>query len=152
MAKTILQNRLAVLDAKHRRTSTVKRLRDFFGLAKVNKIRKKEGISIIFENDSQKESRTLSFINRMQTTVYVREQTEREKIGVDKAIRMFTEYSMFLSDSQGSLELILKNNSEADRNNVSEEERNLIASKLKECFLASHPGYKEPVIQLKLDF
>lgn len=152
MAKTILQNRLAVLDAKHRRTSTVKRLRVFYGWAKVNKIRKKEGISIIFENDSQKESRTLSFINRMQTTVYVREQTEREKIGVDKAIRMFTEYSMFLSDSQGSLELILKNNSEADRNNVSEEERNLIASKLKECFLAAHPGYKEPVIQLKLDF
>lgn len=152
MAKTILQNRLAVLDAKHRRTSTVKRLRVFYGWAKVNKIRKKEGISIIFENDSQKESRTLSFINRMQTTVYVREQTEREKIGVDKAIRMFTEYSMFLSDSQGSLELILKNNSEADRNNVSEEERNLIASKLKEYFLASHPGYKEPVIQLKLDF
>lgn len=152
MANSILQNRLSALDAKCRKSSTTKRLRVFYGWAKVNKIRRKEGISVIFENDYQKEERTLRFINRMQTTVYVRDQTEQEKIGIEKAIRSYTEYSEFLSDFQDSLELTLRNNYEADCNNVSEEERLLIASKLKESFLAAHPDYREPIIQLKLDF
>lgn len=149
MNKSILQNRLSALDLQYRRSSIPKRLLVFYGWTKINKIRKKEAISVIFENDSQKESRTLSFINRMQTTVYVRDQTEGEMIGIDKSIRMYTEYSVFLSDHQGSLELALRNNSEADSKNVSEEERNLISSKLRKSYLESHAGYKEPAVQLK---
>ena len=131
-----------------------KRLRVFYGWAKVNKMRKKEAISVIFENDNQRDERTLRFVNRMQNTVYVRDQTERERIGIEKAICMFTEYSIFLSDKklQGSLELALKCNSESDRNNVSEDERELIASKLRESYLDTHPGYKEPIIQTQLNF
>lgn len=155
MTKSLLQTRLSALDEKNRykRTAkTNKRLRVFYGWAKVNKIRKKEAISVVFENNSQREERTMRFINKMLDVVYVREQTDNEKIGVEKAVRMFTEYSVFLNDKrvQGSLELALKYNSESDSNNVSEEERELIASKLRESYLATHPGYKEPTIQLQL--
>lgn len=151
MTKSILQHRLAALDSKYRKSSASLRLRVFYGWAKVNKIRKKEAISVIFENGTQKEERTMSFVKRMQTTVYVRDQTEDEKKGVENAIRMYTEYSVYLSEQEGSLELALQTNSDADRHNVSEEERNLIANKLRKSFLDSHPGYKEPTIQLKLD-
>lgn len=151
MTKSILQHRLAALNSKYRKSSNPLRLRVFYGWAKVNKIRKKEAISVIFENGTQKEERTMSFVKRMQTTVYVRDQTEDEKKGIENAIRIYTEYSVYLSEQDGSLELALHTNSDADRHNVSEEERNLIASKLRESFLDSHPGYKEPTIQLKLD-
>lgn len=155
MVKSLLQTRLSALDEKHRckRTAnTNKRLRVFYGWVKVNKIRKKEAISVVFENDSQREERTMHFINKMLDVVYVREQTDNEKIGVENAVRMFTEYSVFLNDKrfQGSLELALKYNSESDSNNVSKEERELIATKLRESYLATHPGYKEPTIQLQL--
>ncbi len=154
MAKTILQNRLASLDAKYKRKPVNKRLRVFYGWCRVNKIRKKEAISVVFENDCQREERTMSFINKMLDVVYVREQTDNEKIGVENAVRMFTEYSVFLNEKkfQGSLELALKYNSEADKNNVSQEERDLIREKLREFYLSSHPCYKEPVIQLEIDF
>lgn len=154
MAKSILHNRLDTLDAKYKRRPIDKPLRVFYGWCRVNKIRKKEAISVFFENDSQREERTMKFIRRMMDVVYVREQTDNEKIGVEKAVRMFTEYSVFLNEKkfQGSLELALKYNSEADKNNVSQEERDIIREKLREFYLSSHPGYKEPEIQLEIDF
>lgn len=84
--------------------------------------------------------------------VYVREQTEGEKIGVESAIRMFTEYSVFIDDKKfkGSLQMALLYNSEADKNNISLEERNLIMQKLREHYLSANPGYKEPIIQQEL--
>lgn len=154
MAKSILQNRLSNLDAKYKRKPINKPLRVFYGWCRVNKIRKKEAISVVFENDSQREERTMKFIKKMMDVVYVREQTDNEKIGVENAIRMFTEYSVFLSEKkfQGSLELALNYNSDADKNNVSQEERDVIREKLREHYLSTHPGYKEPVIQLEIDF
>ncbi len=152
--KSILQNRLASLDAKYKRKVSNQRLRVFYGWAKVNKIRKNEAISVIFENDSQKEDRAKKFINRMQDTVYVRDQTEDEKIGIENESRSFTEYSIFMNDREvkGSLALALKYNSDSDKNNVSLEEREVIKNKLREHYLSNHPGYKEPVIQLEIDF
>lgn len=154
MAKSILQNRLASLDVKYKRKPINKPLRVFYGWSRVNKIRKKEAISVVFENESQREEKTMKFIKKMMDVVYVREQTDNEKIGVEKAIRMFTEYSVFLNEKkfQGSLELALKHNSESDANNVSSEERELIMQKLREHYLSTHPGYKEPVIQLEIVF
>lgn len=152
---SILTDRLHSLDCKYgRRTDTSKRLRVFYGWAKVNKIRKKEAISVVFENDCQREERTMRFINKMMDLVYVRDQTDDEKKGTENAIRMFTEYSVFLSDKRfnGSLELALKSNSEADRNNVSEEERETIKTKLRDYFLTTHPCYKEPIVQLEFEF
>ena len=96
----------------------------------------------------------MRFINKMLEVVYVREQTENEKIGVENAVRMFTEYSVFLNDKrfQGSLELALQYNSEADSKNVPEDVRELIASKLRDSYLATHPTYTEPAIQYQLKF
>lgn len=150
----ITKNRLAVLDAKYKRKPTNKRLRVFYGWCKVNKIRKKEAISVIFENDNQREERTMKFINRMMNVVYVRDQTEGEKIGIEDAVGMFTEYSVFLDDKrfQGSLELALRENYDADKNNVSEEEREIIKEKLRAHYLSDHPGYKEPIVQLEIEF
>lgn len=154
MAKSILQNRLSTLDAKYKRKPINKPLRVFYGWCRVNKIRKKEAISVVFENEAQREERTMKFIKKMMDVVYVREQTDNEKIGVENAIRMFTEYSVFLNEKrfQGSLELALNYNSDADKNNVSQEERVIIREKLREYYLSTHPSYKEPVIQLEIDF
>lgn len=152
--KTILQNRLASLDAKYKRKPVNKHLRVFYGWCRVNKIRKKEAISVVFENDTQREEKTMRFINKMMDVVYIREQTDNEKIGAEDAIRSFTEYSVFLDEKkfQGSLELALGYNFEADKNNVSAEERETIRRKLREHYLSNHPGYKEPTLQLELDF
>ena len=150
----IFHNRLSALDAKYKRQPTTKRLRVFYGWCRTNKIRKKEAISVVFENDSQREERTMSFINKMMDVVYVRDQTENEMVGVENAIRMFTEYSVFLNEKrfQGSLELALRNNYESDSNNVSKEERENIRLKLRERYLSTHPEYKEPTVQLEFDF
>lgn len=152
-----LQFKLASLDRKHqseRRSVNNKMLRVFYGWAKINKTRKKEAISVIFENDRQRENRTMQFIKRMQETVYVRDQTDTEKCDAECANRMYTEYSIFLSDKQlhGSLELALKVNSEADKNHISEEERIKIADALREHYLTLHRDYKEPIIQSELPF
>lgn len=47
-------------------------LRVWYGWAKLNKIRKREAISVIFENGKQSSERTDGFIRKMQNTVYVR--------------------------------------------------------------------------------
>lgn len=152
--KSILQNRLSELDAKYKRKAINKPLKVYYGWCRVNKIRKKEAISVIFENDAQREERTMRFINKMMNVVYIRDQTEDEKTGVEEAICMFTEYSVFLNDRkfQGSLELALRHNFEADKNNVTEKEREAIRRKLREHYLSTHPDYKEPVVQLELEF
>ncbi len=66
--------------------------------------------------------------------------------------RMFTEYSIFLSDKKvnGSLEKALSLNMEADKNNVSKKVLLEIFNKLRDSFMKSHRGYKEPTIQLSL--
>lgn len=151
---SIIKNRLAYLDAKYKRKPVTKRLRVFYGWCKVNKIRKKEAISVVFENDSQREEKTMKFINKMLDVVYVRDQTEDEKQDAERAFRMFTEYSIFLNERQfqGSLELALRCNFESDKNNVSEDERETIRRKLRESYLSSHPEYKEPTVQLEFEF
>lgn len=152
--KSILQNRLASLDAKYQRKPLSKKLRVFYGWCRINKIRKKEAISVVFENDEQREEKTMRFINKMIDVVYVRDQTDDEKMDAEGAVRMFSEYSIFLNEKQfqGSLELALKCNFESDKNNVSPEEREKIRMKLREHYLSTHLGYKEPIVQLEFEF
>lgn len=151
-----LNFKLAALDrkqrAKYRQDVKNKYLRVFYGWAKVGKVRKKEAISIIFENDSQNEERTKRTLAKFQHTVFVRPQTTKEREDAAQSNRMFTEYSIFLDDKriQGSLELALRENSQADENHVSEEVREDIANALREYYLQNHPDYKEPVVQLPL--
>lgn len=123
----------------------------YYGWAKINKIRKKEAISVIFENDYIPE-RNKNSVSKMQNTVYVRRQTPGEEKDAQLSNRAFTEYSIFMDDKKikGSLNLALKQNFLADENNVSEEERLLIKEALKKKYLEDHPYYKEPIVQLSL--
>lgn len=123
----------------------------YYGWAKLNKIRKKEAISVIFENDDIP-PRSQGFISKMQNTVYIRRQTPDEEKDAKFCNRSFSEYCIFLNDKsiKGSLSRALSANFESDRNNVSEEDRIKIAEALRTAFLDDHPGYKEPNIQLNL--
>lgn len=121
-------------------------LRVFYGWRKVGKVRKKEGISVIFENDRQKEERQMAFIKKMQNTVYWRFQTEDEMVGVENAIRTYSEDCILMDDKdvRGSLAKALMINSEADSRNVSKKIRDEIEEALRRAFMMDHPRYKEP--------
>lgn len=121
-----------------------KKLRVFYGWAKINKIRKKRALSVIFENDTQNEVRTQRFISLMQKTVHVRLQTEEEKQDAIGSSRMFTEYGGFLDGElyKGDLETLLETNFTADKNHVSVKERNEIREKLKAAFIKDNPEYQ----------
>lgn len=151
-----LRFKLAMLDKKHKsdlsRNNTSKPLRVFYGWAKIGKIRKKEAISVIFENYIMREEKTLRAVNKYQETVYVRSQTDEEKKDAQYSTRMFTEYSIFLEDKKikGSLELALRANSDADKNHISEDMRSEISNALRSHFMLHHSSYKEPIVQLPL--
>ena len=129
-------------------------LRVFYGWAKINKIRKKEAISVIFENDGGFEKNDKK-VKLYQNTVYTRFQTEDESKAAAHSNRTFKEYSIYLDDKQikGSLKRALEVNYLADKNNVSEDVREEIRSLLEKDFLLSHRGYKEPnIFQTSIDF
>lgn len=121
-------------------------LRVWYGWAKINKIRKREAISVIFENGKQSPERTSNFIRKMQNTVYERNQTDEESLDAKNCNRMFTEYTIFLDDKKvcNSLDFALWVNNTADGNNLPEKERAVIQAKLKAAYIASHPFYREP--------
>lgn len=123
------------------------KLRVFYGWTRINKVRKTEAISIIYENRKQTEDKVEKFLKRMQETVYVREQTENEMKDGELSNRMYTEYSIRMNEKEikGSLFKALKVNSEADKNNVSEKERNIISEKLRAAYMMNHPLYQEPM-------
>ena len=127
-------------------------LRVFYGWSKINKIRKREAISVIFENGSQPEERVERFISRMQDTCYVRMQTEGEMADASSICRMFTEYSVYLDDKRirGSLQEALLVNNTADSRNVSVAIRKEIQEALRKGYMQCHPDYHEPVRQLSL--
>lgn len=153
----VLQQRLSLLDAANavkcsRHCS--KRLRVFYGFAKLNKIRRKEAISVIFMNEEMREERLLKAIGKLQETVYVREQTDAEEADALHSKRVLSEYSIFLDDKRikGSLELAIMENYDADKNNVSKETLIKISDALRSHYLLHHPRYKEPHYQCELVF
>ena len=124
-------------------------LRVFYGWVKVGKIRKREAISVIFENDRMPEEKQMRSISKFQNTVFVRNQTDDEKLDAEHSNRIFTEYSVFLDDKaiKGSPQKALKANNVADRNNVSATVRKKIEDALRHAFMSVHPKYKEPQFQ-----
>lgn len=122
-----------------------KLLRVFYGWAKINKIRKKEAISVIFENDGGFEKNEKK-IKLYQNTVYTRFQTKKEIEDAEMSNRTFSEYSIFLDDKQikGSLKKALEVNFLADKKNVAKEVREEIRRLLEKDFLLNHRNYKEP--------
>ena len=111
-------------------------LRVFYGWTRINKVRKSEAISVIFENSKQNEDRTMRFINKMQDTVYIRKQTKAEAQDAVGINRMFTEYSIRLDDKRmgGELDKVLETNFEADKNHVSLKERTIIREELRKAY------------------
>ena len=111
-------------------------LRVFYGWTRINKVRKSEAISVIFENSKQNEDRTMRFINKMQDTVYIRKQTKAEAQDAVGINRMFTEYSIRLDDKRmgGELDKVLETNFEADKNHVSLKERTIIRKELRKAY------------------
>lgn len=121
-------------------------LRVWYGWSKINKIRKREAISVIFENGKQSPERTDNFIRKMQNTVYVRHQTDEEVQDAKGINRMFTEYTIFMDDKviQNSLDFALWVNHQADKNHVSKAVLDVIEKKLRTAYMQSHIMYKEP--------
>ena len=130
-------------------------LKVYYGWAKLGKVRKKEAISVVYENSVGvgEHHRMSKSLKASQNTVYWRYQTDKEAEDANLYNRIFTEFSVFMDDKHiaGSLERALKANSDADKNNVSAGERKKIAELLRRAFLAEHRNYKEPLgLQLEL--
>lgn len=127
------------------------KLRVYYGWARMNKIRKREAISVIFENCQQNGEHAEKFLKRMQNTVFVRYQTDEEAKDAVGVNRMYTEYSIFLDHRNigGSLNAALQENHTADGGHVPEKERNEIRDKLRVAFITTHLDYKEPEASVK---
>ncbi|WP_307759011.1 hypothetical protein [uncultured Mediterranea sp.] len=130
------------------------KLKVYYGWAKIGNVRKKRSLSVMFENDIQgcRSDRGQRCLRTIQDTVIERYQTDEEENEGRKQNRIFTEYSLFLDEKpiNGSLEICLLINSEADINHVSKAIRDKISEALRKAFLLANPGYKEPNSQLSL--
>ena len=121
-------------------------LKVYYGWVRMNKIRKREAISVIFENSQQNGEYAKKFVKRMQDTVYERYQTDGEASDAEGSTRMYTEFSIFMDHKniRGSLNAALLENHTADGNNVPENIRDEICKKLRLAFMTNHSNYKEP--------
>ena len=147
IVKKLCYNRNSTSKWNYLQRYSMRELRVFYGWAKINGIRKREAISVIFENELDGDpDRKMKFINRMQDTVFVRAQTDQESKDSEGVSRAFTEFSIYMDDKniKGSLSAALEFNFQADKNHISEEIREEIRSKLHDAYLKSHRGYKEP--------
>lgn len=155
--KTLLNDQLRILEVKHsseKAAAKKTRLRVYYGWCKLGKIRKREGISIIYENEEgvADHHRMGKVLHKAQHNVCWRFQTEGEASDAKQLNRIFTEYCVFMDDKHisGSLEAVLRANSMADRYNVSPSERKRIADELRKRYMSEHRDYKEPTRQLDL--
>lgn len=155
----MLQERLKLIEAKYgkRATPVMKHLPVYYGWAKINRIQKREALTVIFLNDTTgprigKDDN--DGVTRFMVPVYRRWQTEEEASDALFHNRVYTVYSIFMDDKKvnGSLEAALEANFEADRNHVKESERNIIRQMLRNKYLAEHPDYKEPKKPIQLTF
>lgn len=157
----ITKEKLRMLEAEHytekmKASRSQSRLRVFYGWAKTAKVRKREGISVVFENSEgvADHHRMGNVLPKIQHTVCWRYQTEAEANDAKQVNRVFTEYMIFMDDKKikGSLERALRANSESDKYNVSEAERKRISEELRKWYMSEHRDYKEPTRQLELEF
>nr|DAN63421.1 MAG TPA: hypothetical protein [Caudoviricetes sp.] len=108
------------------------RLRVWYGLRKLTKKAvKKPAIVIVYENSWywKNEDR----INQAMKVIYTRYQTEQEASDAPNSRYTYIYYELFLEDRlfKKSPELAIQYNSYSDRKQVCEEERELIASKIR---------------------
>ncbi len=151
-------DRLRLIEAKNAGMRKANRtLNVYYGWSRLNKIQKREGIAVFFENEAgagSETSRSHKTLKRLLDVVAVRPQSEKEKEDASLSNRVFSVYYIFLDEKavNGSLEKALELNSQSDRNNVPEKVRKEIADKLRTRYLETHPGYKEPGYQYEIQF
>lgn len=132
----------------------------YYGWAKINKIAKREALTVIFLNDDvgpRIGKDGYDGVSRFIEICHMRYQTEAELTDAQFANRVYSVYSIFMDDKHinGSLEAALRTNFDADKNHVSENERRKIMEKLKIHYMSKHRNYKEPTkraVQLTFDF
>lgn len=156
---SLLTDQLKLLEAKQGpKPKGPMRLRVYYGWAKLNKVVKREALTVIFLNDDpgpRYNKDGYNGVSRYINVAYSRVQTSEEESDRVHVNRMYSVYSIFMDDKyvQGSLERALQVNYDSDQYNVSKKERELIRDKLRTAYLASHPGYREPHgVQLFIDF
>ena len=150
---TLLNDKLKRLEAQYGKfRHGVRRLPVYYGWAKINKIQKREALTVIFLNDLPGPRHTkdgYDGVTKWIEPVYKRWQTEAEMADADHVNRMYTSYSLYMDDKKfaGSLDAVLECNSKADKNHVSETERKKIKELLRTSYVAHHPFYKEPKVR-----
>lgn len=131
------------------------RLKVYYGWSKINAVRKKCSLSIMFENDASCQSeRGQRLLSSTQETVIERYQDDEEMKEGKQQNKIYTGYDLFFNEKpiNGSLDKLLQMNHEADKNHVSKAMRDRIAEALRKAFLLDHPDYKEPHSQQCLTF
>ena len=106
-----------------------------YGFAKLNKIRKKRALTVMFENCALTE-RGEKFMKKMMHVVCLRRQTDAEVSEGKLQNRAFTSFEYFLDEKPflGNIEHVLENNFIADENHATVEIREDIRVKLREAY------------------
>lgn len=147
---SMLAEKLKLLEAKnHKRQMDFKSLPVYYGWAKINKIQKREALTVIFLNDwpgPRLSKDGHDGVTKWIEPVYKRWQTEAELTDASYVNRMYTSFSIYMDDKRynGNLDAVLESNFVADKNHVSETERNKIRNLLRDSYLANHPDYRGP--------
>lgn len=130
----------------------------YYGWAKLNKIAKREALTVIFLNDitpPRISKDGYDGVTRYIDVCAMRYQTDGEREDARLSNRLYTVYSIFMDDKhiRGSLDAALHTNFMADKNNVSEKDRKEIMEKLRTHYIATHRNYREPRgYQLSIEF
>lgn len=145
-------DKLKLLEATHpKNTKNTKKLKVYYGWAKINKVQKKEALMVVFENEmhaGSETSRSGKTLRKSMKICHERYQSQLEQGDAQGEIRCFTVYNIFIQDKEikGSLRSALQVNFDADKNHVDEAERKIIWKKLEDAFQQAHPTYKEPAL------
>lgn len=148
-------DKLKRMEAKHGKPTPNKcNLPVYYGWAKINKIQKREALTVVFLNDwpgPRQAKDGYDGVTRWINPVYSRRQTDAEQSDARYVNRMYTSYSIYMDDKKigGSLSKVLQANFDADKNHVSKKERERIREMLKTSYIAQHPLYKEPAPQAR---
>ncbi len=127
----------------------------WYGFSKLTKkvVRKKE-LAIFFENSNSGDPiKKQAWIERRIVIIHERSQTKEESLDGIGCNREFVKYGYFIDEKPfyGDIDRVLWTNSEADKNNVSEHERNIIYNKLRKAYFNCYDIEEKQDVQLKLD-
>lgn len=123
----------------------------YYGWAKLNKVQKKEALTVIYVNDvvpPRINRDGMDGVTKYMKVAWVRDQTADEMSGAPNANKIYTSFSIFLDKYNGSLKGVLDENDRADMEQVSEIERDNIYKALERAYIDEHPGYKEKESEL----